>query len=322
MIIRLFSGEASGEEKKDIENWLNQEPENRKLLNDLREIWLTAGIEQNADHYDIEKAVRQFRQKIRFAGQKTVLPQRIPRLVRYAAVLLLLIALPLSYYYGKKSTLSSGSFTTISCAQGDKTAILLPDSSEVILNSGSRLTFNNNFQNGPRQVFLDGEAYFSVQKRTQNPFRVKTSDIEVEVLGTEFNLKAYSDEETITATLVTGSLKVTQGNNSTLIKPNQKLVYNKKSRNADLSKINDLAPETEWKEGRLVFRNQSLEELEQKLERWFDVEIEFADEQVKSRRFTGTLERESILEVISYFGRSKYVAYQIKDNKITFYTEQ
>lgn len=322
MIIRLFSGEASREEKKDIENWLNQKPENRKLLNDLREIWLTAGIEQNADHYEVERAVRQFRQKIRFTGQKAVLPQRIPRLIRYAAVLLLLIALPLSYYYGKKSTPLSGSFTTISCAQGDKTAIVLPDSSQVILNSGSRLTFNNNFQNGPRQVFLDGEAYFSVQKRTQNPFRVKTSDIEVEVLGTKFNLKAYSDEETITTTLVTGCLKVTQGDNSTLINPNQKLVYNKKSGNTDLSKINDLAPETEWKDGRLVFRNQSLEELEHKLERWFDVEIEFADEQVKSRRFTGTLERESILEVISYFGRSKYVAYQIKDNKITFYTEQ
>jgi len=322
MIIRLFSGEASREEKKDIENWLNQKPENRKLLNDLKEIWLTAGIEQNADHYEVERAVGQFRQKIRFTGQKAVLPQRIPRLIRYAAVLLLLIALPLSYYYGKKSTPLSGSFTTISCAQGDKTAIVLPDSSQVILNSGSRLTFNNNFQNGPRQVFLDGEAYFSVQKRTQNPFRVKTSDIEVEVLGTEFNLKAYSDEETTTTTLVTGCLKVTQGDNSTLIKPNQKLVYNKKSGNTDLSKINDLAPETEWKDGRLVFRNQSLEELEHKLERWFDVEIEFADEQVKSRRFTGTLERESILEVISYFGRSKYVAYQIKDNKITFYTEQ
>lgn len=322
MIIRLFSGEASREEKKNIENWLNQEPENRKLLNDLREIWLTAGIEQNADHYEVERAVGQFRQKIRFTGQKAVLPQRIPRLIRYAAVLLLLIALPLSYYYGKKSTPLSGSFTTISCAQGDKTAIVLPDSSQVILNSGSRLTFNNNFQNGPRQVFLDGEAYFSVQKRTQNPFRVKTSDIEVEVLGTKFNLKAYSDEETITTTLVTGCLKVTQGDNSTLINPNQKLVYNKKSGNTDLSKINDLAPETEWKDGRLVFRNQSLEELEHKLERWFDVEIEFADEQVKSRRFTGTLERESILEVISYFGRSKYVAYQIKDNKITFYTEQ
>ncbi len=318
----MFSGEASREEKKNIENWLNQEPENRKLLNDLREIWLTAGIEQNADHYEVERAVGQFRQKIRFTGQKAVLPQRIPRLIRYAAVLLLLIALPLSYYYGKKSTPLSGSFTTISCAQGDKTAIVLPDSSQVILNSGSRLTFNNNFQNGPRQVFLDGEAYFSVQKRTQNPFRVKTSDIEVEVLGTKFNLKAYSDEETITTTLVTGCLKVTQGDNSTLINPNQKLVYNKKSGNTDLSKINDLAPETEWKDGRLVFRNQSLEELEHKLERWFDVEIEFADEQVKSRRFTGTLERESILEVISYFGRSKYVAYQIKDNKITFYTEQ
>jgi ferric-dicitrate binding protein FerR (iron transport regulator) len=206
---------------------------------------------------------------------------------------------------------------------GDKTSIVLPDSSRVLLNSGSTLTFNNNFKSGSRQVFLDGEAFFKVRKSPHNPFRVKTSALELEVLGTEFNMKAYSNEQAITTTLVTGSIKVTDNDysNSILIKPNQKLVFSKESQKMKLEEIDDFSPETGWKEGRLVFRNQSLEELEHELERWFDVEIEFADDNVKARRFSGTLERESILEVISYFGRSKYVAYKIEDNVITFYTK-
>ena len=321
LIIRLFAGEASNEEKRTIETWLDREPENKNLFNDLKEIWLSSGIEHNPDRYDVKKAIRQFRQKTRFLAEKTSQERLIYRLMRYAAILVLAAALPLSYYYGKKSIPSSDTCTTITCALGDKTSIVLPDSSRVFLNSGSRLTFSNNFKNGSRRIFLDGEAFFKVRKDPHNPFQVKTSALGVEVLGTEFNLKAYSDEQTITTTLVTGSLKVTDDHHSIVIKPNQKLVFSKENQKMELLEIADLSPETEWKDGRLVFRNQSLGELEHELERWFDVKIKFADEQVKSRRFSGTLEHESILEVISYFGRSKHVAYQIKDNVITFYTE-
>jgi ferric-dicitrate binding protein FerR (iron transport regulator) len=88
-----------------------------------------------------------------------------------------------------------------------------------------------------------------------------------------------------------------------------------------LNRLTDTAPEIDWKRGRLIFRNESLEELEIKLERWFDVDIYLADEQVKHRRFTGTLERESILEVISYFELSKYVACDIQGNKIVIKTK-
>ncbi len=320
-IIRLFAGEASDEEKRNIETWLNRHPENKKLFNELKEIWLSSGIEHNPDHYDVEKAIRQFRQKTRLLIEKTLRKQQLYHIMRYAAILLLAIAIPFSYYYGKQSIPSSDSFTTITCAPGDKTAIVLPDGSGVFLNSGSKLTFSADFKNGSRRVSLDGEAYFSVRKDPQNPFRVKTRALDVEVLGTEFNLKAYSEEQTITTTLVTGSLKIVENNKSILIKPNQKLVFNKETQKMRLQELADLSPETDWKDGRLVFRDQSLGELEHELERWFDVEIEFADEQVKTRRFTGTLERESILEVISYFSQSNYVAYQIKNNIITFYTE-
>lgn len=322
LIIRLFAGEASNDEKNIIESWLSEEPENRVLLNDLKEIWLSAGAEQNPDYYDVEAAIRKFRQKTSLTNEKALQKQPVFRLMRYAAILLLAAALPFSYYYGRNSVpATDNSFTTITCALGDKTAVILPDSSQAFLNSGSQLTFSNNFKNGSRLVLLDGEAYFSVRKDPQNPFRVKTTAIDVEVLGTEFNLKAYSEEHTVTTTLVTGSLKVIGNNKSATIRPNEILVFNKENKRMEIHEIVDFSPETEWKNGRLVFRNQSLGELEHELERWFDVEIEFADEQVKARRFSGTLERESILAVISYFGHSKYVASRIKDNVITFYTE-
>ncbi|MGV8091570.1 MAG: FecR family protein [Mangrovibacterium sp.] len=320
IIVRLFAGEAGEEEKQTIHEWLTHNQENRILLKDLQEIWLSAGVENNPDGFDIKRAIRQFRIKTGLSERKK-LEIRLYPLIRYAAVLLFAIALPFSYYFGKKASLKNDDTTTITCASGDRTSIILPDSSKVILNSGSRLTFNNNFKNGSRSLYLDGEGYFSVRKDTHNPFRIKTSGIEVEVLGTEFNLKAYSDEGTISTTLVTGSLKVIGNNRSIILQPNQKLIFRQGSHEMSMAQMTDLLTETGWKDGRLVFRNQSLEELELKLERWFDVEIEFADEQVKSRRFTGILDRESILEVISYFGRSRYVAYKIKDNVVTFYTE-
>ncbi len=322
LIIRLFSGEADNEEKREIETWINQSIENRELFNALKETWLSSGLEHNPDEYDVEEAIRQFREKVRFQTEKTSAKPKIYRLMRYAAILLLAATLPLSFYLGRKSIFSSESVTTITCATGDKTSVVLPDSSQVFLNSGSKLTFCNNFRKGSRQVSLDGEAYFTVKKDPKNPFLVKTSAITIKVLGTEFNLKAYSNEKTITTTLVSGSLKVTGDGQSAIIKPNQKLVYSKDEKAIDIQDITDLSPETGWKNGRLVFRNQSLGELELELERWFDVEIEFADEQVKNRRFTGTLGRESILEVISYFDQSKCVASRINDNVITFYTEK
>ncbi len=320
LIGRYFSGETTGEEKQTIDNWLKADARNRKLFNDLNEIWLSSGVANNADQYDVEKAILKFKARARATAGNMAAGKHVIRLLQYAAIVVLALALPFVYYLGKKSSVAD-SYTTVTCPPGDKTSVVLPDSSTVFLNSGSQLMFSNNFKNGARRLFLDGEAYFSVKKDPDNPFRVKTSDVEIEVLGTEFNLKAYSDERKITATLVTGSLKVSDKQNSTIIKPNQKLTFSKETQEMSVQEIDDLSPETDWKEGRLVFRNQSLGELEHTLERWFDVEVEFADDLVKTRRFTGTLEHESILEVITYFDRSKYVSYTINNNVITFYSE-
>lgn len=321
-IIHLFSGEASTEEKKAIEDWLSTSGDNQKLYADLQDIWLGSGLINNAYEYNLEQTIRQFRERVAVEKKRNIRKKLMGNILKYAAITLLFLALPLSYWLGKNGGLEKDSFTTVTCALGDKTNLILPDSSKVWLNSGSKIIFNNDFIKGKRQVFLEGEAYFSVTDDKRSPFRVKTSEFEIEVLGTEFNLKAYTDETMMAATLVEGSLKVSNANEEKMVKPKQKLVFNKESSKMKLYELTDVSAETQWKDGRLVFRNESLLEIQPKLERWFDVDIVFADDNVKQSRFTGILERESILEVISYFGHSKYVGSRIEDNIITFFSKQ
>jgi transmembrane sensor len=321
LILRLLSGEADIHEKQKIAEWLELSPDNRRLYTDLREIWLGAGVQSNADQYQLEEAIEQFRSHIGQAPRR--LPDALPVIQffrKYAALFILAITLPFGYYLGTQKY-TRQSMTTVCCALGDKTNIILPDSTRVWLNSGSRLSFNSDFKSGGRNVLLEGEAYFSVTKDKEHPFIVKTYEIEIRVLGTQFNVKAYPEEKSVSTTLIEGSIQVSSPSEKMTIAPDQKMVFSKETHKMSLNRLADTAPEIDWKRGRLIFRNESLEELEIKLERWFDVDIYLADEQVKHRRFTGTLERESILEVISYFELSKYVNCDIQGNKIIIKTK-
>jgi Fe2+-dicitrate sensor, membrane component len=321
LLIRLFSGDASIHEKAVVSDWLEQAAENRKLYSDLREIWLTSGIQSNADNYDLERAIVRFKAKISDRHENSGGLIRWRKITRYAAVILFALSLPVSYYLGKHTSLISDNLTTISCAYGDKSSIVLPDSTHVYLNSGSKLTFNSNFKNG-RKVELEGEAFFEVTKDRDHPFQVKTADIDIEVLGTKFNLKAYPEEKAVSTTLVEGSVKISSKYEQELMLPEQKLTFDKNSRKMTVQKIADTSTETDWKDGRFVFRNETLAELKPRLERWFDVDIVFGDEQVKYRRFTGVLSRESILEAVSYFDHSNFVECSIQGNKIIINTQK
>lgn len=321
LIIRLFSGEATPNEKKQISLWIKQSEDNRKLFFDLRDIWLSSGSSTNADDYNIERAINQFRLKINAGKAKHILQINFPTIFKYAAVALLLLALPFSFYLGTKSNNPESSVTTISCAFGDHTSIILPDSSIVFLNSGSKLSYSTEFRQLSRNVVLEGEAFFSVTRDEKRPFRVKTKDLDVEVLGTRFNVKAYPNEDIVSTTLVEGRVHVYSQQQDAVIEPFEKIVLNKSNMKMEIQQLTDLAPDTEWKDGRFIFRNESLAELAPKLERWFDVDIEFADEMVKQRRFTGILVRESILEAVSYFDLSNLVKCEIQGNKIIIKSE-
>jgi ferric-dicitrate binding protein FerR (iron transport regulator) len=319
-IIRLFNGEASPAEKQEIQDWMDSDEANLKFYSDLKQIWFSNNETGANQDPKVEAAFLSFKRRYLDTEPK-VRVFRFRNTLKYAAILLLFLALPGVFLLGRFSHTDEPTSTTVTCAFGDKSTVTLPDGSLVYLNSGSTLTFDNDFKGEFRRVYLEGEAYFSVAKNRDIPFIVRAAEIKVEVLGTEFNIKAYPEENDISTTLAEGSIRISSSKEETLMKPNQRIVFSKQDKKMSLTNLSDISSETGWKEGRLVFRNESLEDLEVKLERWFDVDVEFADEAVKKRKFTGILERESILETISYFTYTQNVGYFINENQITFYSK-
>jgi ferric-dicitrate binding protein FerR (iron transport regulator) len=169
------------------------------------------------------------------------------------------------------------------------TQIKLPDGSKVLLNSGSILKYPTVFGNSSRDVSIDGEAFMEIAKDPKKPFRVSTNRFSVEVLGTTFNITAYSNENHSDVTLVEGSVKIITDNN----KKTQKIIPGE-SASINGGKLSDITQVntqfyTSWKDGKIVFRKETLEEIAKKLERWYNVEIRFADEDLKNEIFSGTL---------------------------------
>lgn len=168
--------------------------------------------------------------------------------------------------------------------------LVLADGTQVWLNSDSELRFPVDFVGDERRVYLRGEAYFQVAKNAEKPFRVEASEMVVEALGTSFDVNSYRDGELLFATLVEGSVKVSHrgSGNECVLSPGEQAVCSAGLLNIVDVNINDVIG---WKDGRFVFSNMTLEEISGQLERWYDVQINFQDMQVRKYRFTGVMKR-------------------------------
>lgn len=205
---------------------------------------------------------------------------------------------------------------------GSRSRSLLPDGTTVWLNAGSRLHYENDFNGATREVRLEGEAFFDVIKQANRPFIVHTSGIDIKVLGTAFNVKSYPEDKTVETTLYRGAVQVSRQDDITKkiiqLRPNEKLILAKQAANKgselseqktpvtkqlpasfvithiDSTKKESERFETAWLYSRLEFRGNDFEELAHKLERWYNVTIVFADEQVKNLNFNGSFEKENV----------------------------
>jgi len=201
---------------------------------------------------------------------------------------------------------------------GKNYQLKLIDGTEVELNSNSTFVFNNATTTSERNVTLIGEAFFDVAKDKNRPFKVQSSDMLVEVLGTEFNISNYQDQEYTSTTLIEGSIKVSNPQNeSQIIKPGYqaKLYRNQNAINIDVANVQNI---TAWTTGRMIFTNEKLENLLPKLNKWFDVEFIIDGEAVNNFKFTGTLKRDNdlnhFLQMLEY---TQGINYSIENNQVT-----
>ena len=232
---------------------------------------------------------------------------------------------------------------------GARSHVLLPDGSQVWLNSASKLTYAESFNDSTREVKLEGEGYFDIVKDASRPFIVRTAGIDVRVLGTTFNLKSYPQESTVEAVLLRGMLEVTNTTNpnapKVILRPHEKVVFNKQQK--QISKTEDqetgaasfsLIPskqkgvltipkniadsallETSWVYNKLVFEGETFEESAMKMERWFGVTIEFKSEKVKKYKLGGSFSNQSIQQAMEALKLVAPFDYKIGKNKVEIY---
>lgn len=226
----------------------------------------------------------------------------------------------------EEDTNSSGAvskYNYLTIPRGGQFFVQLSDSTEVWLNSDSKLKYPVKFLEGKiRQVELVyGEAYFKVSPSTKHngaEFHVLTKYQEVSVLGTEFNIKAYNGEDEISTTLVEGKVKIQKGAISEFLKPNQQ---SRISPTSDFIEVNevDLSQIVSWKQGLFAFNEESLGEIMTELARWYDVNVFFNSEQQKNFVFTGIVERtESIDKILNLIEATSagHIKFEIKDKTV------
>lgn len=370
---RRLSGEASPAEAEELQQLLEQSPDKHYLLDilhsyftalpdDIAEPGLAAAELEERWRKIVDPAVpREKCITTLYATSPVPLPEeererviRWPALKRIgyaaaAAAVMLLTWAVFRPHAGGPGNLKEVKGGEVLSRAGARTKLLLPDGTQVWLNSSSRIKYTHNFEGSSREVELEGEAYFDVVKDADRPFIVHTSAIDVKVLGTAFTVKSYPQDETIEATLLRGVIEVSRKDNlntpRVILKPNEKLVFNKHlstpltpahSPDSMVAHTLPVAPdiavnslplnipdsekvETGWMYNRLVFNGDSFKELSEKMERWYNVKIFFKNEGLYRYRFGGSFTNETVQEALDALQLTADFTYKIKGNEIELY---
>lgn len=243
---------------------------------------------------------------------KVIRPNWLSAFQRIAAILIvpLLLSFIGYFYYQSSKQNQINSFAEIQCPLGVRTKFYLPDGSTGFLNSGSRLKYPVRFGN-ERKVQLIGEAFFDVQHDKKRPFHVNTKNLDIKVLGTTFNVIANEDEITEEVILQTGKVDVSSqaGKQLTTLQPNEKITLNTDRLTFVKNEV-EAAQYTSWKEGKLVFRNENMQQVARRLSRWYNAEVIVDDRLLDNYSFHATFADEPLDEVLKLLSITTPLSYQ------------
>jgi ferric-dicitrate binding protein FerR (iron transport regulator) len=249
-----------------------------------------------------------------------------------------------------RQSVSSTTYNEIKAPLGARSEIKLSDGTEVMLNAGSSIKYRSDYNTDNRDLVLEGEAYFKVARNHNLPLVVNAGNINIKATGTEFNVKAYSDEGMIETTLVTGEVEISSKGNDKkdrilVLKPNEKAIYAQQADQLTLEKIKEIEPlaikpakiitgnflvssktdveqATAWTKNKLIIRSENLESLCVKLQRKYNTTFLFKDEEIKKHRFSGVLLDETLQQVMDVIKLTSPVDYLIDGKTIILFSNK
>ena len=322
IIAKFLQKETSDEELALLKEWLEEDEKNILQFEEINDTFqsLVTVTKLNAGRSDL--AWKKLREKIDVEKETKVLPfrQKYSFLIRIAAS----VALVLSSYFILKSVLDKKESVLhkpilVQNSKGNKTSLVLPDSSIVFLNANSTLEYSDDFGENSRDVKLNGEAFFDVRKG-KHDFVVTTSNLSIQVKGTKFNVSSTDLDGTEKTTLEEGHVVLQIKGKATAydMKPGDQIMFNTQSKKVTVKKVNP-THYSAWKEDHLHFENTMLSDIVIKLENRYKVDITIDEELAGREWLTMTIEDETIEEVLELIKLSSRLQYRIKDHQITIY---
>lgn len=353
LLTAYLDGECGKEEEGKALQWINESEENKNYFFELKSARNLSIFQTYADKDELwDKIQGNLRKRNNF-------DYRV--FFKIAAVFILAIGLGVTTAIFSNRLINPNVNLVLNetiVPYGGKAEVALSDGTVVHLNSGSKFSYPSVFSKDERTVYLEGEAFFKVKTNKEKPFVVNTKDATIKAYGTEFNVNAYEDEPIVTATLVEGIISVVAKNQSEseiVLKPKEHAIIqknvgsvtvssmkqenaineeDKEEETAKVESSNELDKKllsikskidtdiyTSWKEDSWIIDNESLQSLSKKLERRYDVDIFFSDEELKNFRITGRIENEPLEQVLHYISLTASLKHKIEGRKVELYLD-
>ena len=322
LLVAYFSGTTTAEEEQALLAWIRSSDDNRRTFAELRAVWQRGRMQRPDTQLQARfvRSLNSLNRRIDALGADAPLrrSRRIP-LRRFAAAAIVAVALAAAFMTYRVAT--APFVHRFHNADTVAMHVAMPDGTDVWLSPGTTLSYDDTFRIDGRNVELDGEAYFEVEHDARRPFVVVTGQVVSTVLGTTFNVHAYSEDENYQITLATGSLLVDGGpeSRSVRLRPGEQGFFERTSGLLSLRRVN-VEQVLSWQEDRLYFRAEPLASIARSLERQFNVDITIPDERLRRICFTGEfVDGENIHEIMRIISADSRILCRSRKNHFELY---
>lgn len=324
LVAREISGQASQKDKERVEIWKSSSPKAAEDYTDLKRIWgkryfakedIELVTQREANEKIWESVFGQDEKKHNSSIDTSILVK-----IAAAFIIIFSVAFVISFIVDNDNPKEVATITEIhkQTLPGQKSTIHLPDGSTAYLNSGSKISYLSNYNDSVRIINLEGQVFFDVFKDKDKPFIVRCRGLEVEALGTQFDVNSFG--ESIQVSLLRGSVELhlsgTNESKSLILNPGEYSIVNRENKlvkkgNFDPYKV--LA----WKDGRMIFNKATIQEIIPKLEMWYGVTIDNQTIQLSNKHFNSTFEKENLDNILHNMGLSMGFMHKIQGSKVT-----
>ena len=302
LIVKQMRQDLTGQEAKELERWLDEAPSNQRFLREMtEEEELLTGLKvlEEMDRVAINHKIEYYRKLERKAQRPGIIRRIVYGVLSAAVITALFWGAYLLKGGGQEKTAQAYHSTTVTVPYGKRQQVVLPDSTEVTLNTGSRLTYPVAFDQDKRVVEVEGEAYFVVKKDVQHPFLVRSGRLEIQVLGTSFSVRDYPGENLQRAILEEGKITVRTQKGSVTVKPGDEVQVDSAEGSIRVLPVKDPHNMNAWKQGYFNFDNIDVRAAVAQLAQWYHKKVYFTNDLKKGGTLgEGNIQQDLPLETL------------------------